>query len=63
MRKIFSVVTVLFVINGFGFNKAALSWEAEPTHKDITSYAAKNSVLSTNGGDYGLGSGLGSHLA
>ena len=38
------------------------SWEADPTHKDITSYAVDNSVLNTNRGDYlknlGLGDGL-----
>ena len=50
-RRIY-VIAVFLLFACFAFNERAVSWEGDPTHKDITEYAAKNSVLSVTNGDY-----------
>lgn len=49
--KYISISFFIFIIS-FAFIETALSWEGDPTHKDITEYAAKNSVLSETKGNY-----------
>jgi hypothetical protein len=51
MRKIL-YVCFFFVYICFAFEKDALSWDNEVTHKDLSSFAAENSVLSKAKDDY-----------
>ena len=52
MKKLFSILIMLFIFSNFAFSERAFSWEGTPTHKDITNYAAENSILSESKGDY-----------
>jgi len=60
-RRIYAVFLSLIFIC-IAFSDRALSWESDPTHRDITNYAAENSVLSEGEGNYlkniGFTSGL-----
>ncbi|MFZ3137181.1 MAG: hypothetical protein WA126_07305 [Thermodesulfovibrionales bacterium] len=49
MRKLTSIGVFLFIII---FSKYALSWDDRVTHKDLSRYAAENSTLSKDKGDY-----------
>ena len=42
----------LFILFGLVFNNIALSWDDKVTHKDLSTFAAENSVLSQAQGDY-----------
>ena len=43
---------ILFILFGFVFNNIALSWDDKVTHKDLSEYAAENSVLDISKGNY-----------
>jgi len=50
MKKI-TIGIMLFILLGFTFNNA-LSWDDETTHKQLSEYAANNSVLGKTKGNY-----------
>lgn len=50
-NKVFIGIT-LFILFSFVLYKEALSWEPTVTHRDMSLYAAENSVLSEDKGDY-----------
>ncbi|MBW1911368.1 MAG: hypothetical protein JRJ11_17805 [Deltaproteobacteria bacterium] len=52
MNKIISVSISFFILISVVFIGDASSWEGVPTHKDLTGYAAENSVLHKDKGDY-----------
>ncbi len=43
---------ILFILFYFAFNNIALSWDDGVTHKALSKFAAENSVLDKNKGDY-----------
>jgi hypothetical protein len=45
-------ITILCVFFSLLIFQDAFSWDNEVTHKDLSEYAAKNSILSTNKGNY-----------
>ncbi|MBI4688570.1 MAG: hypothetical protein HY756_12495 [Nitrospirae bacterium] len=51
MKKMHISLT-LFILFGFVLNNIALSWDDKVTHKDLSQFAAENSVLSKTKGDY-----------
>lgn len=51
MKKM-HVSIILFILFGFVFNDIALSWDNKITHMQLSEYAADNSVLDKNKGNY-----------
>lgn len=51
MKKM-HISLMLFILFGFVFNNIALPWDNNVTHKDLSQFAAENSVLSKGKGDY-----------
>ena len=49
---------ILFILFGLVFNNSALSWDDKVTHKDLSNFAAENSVLSQAQGNYLINLGL-----
>jgi len=56
MMKVLYICTVLLI--SFNFGRFATAWDNEKTHKDLSSFAADNSVLSRTKGDYLLNFGF-----
>ena len=50
MKKL--LLIILCILFNFTLDKEALSWEPTVTHRDMSLYAAENSVLSKDKGDY-----------
>jgi len=57
-----SVSLILFMIFGLVSNNNAISWDNDTTHMQLSEYAAKNSVLDKNKGDYLKSLGFGDAL-
>jgi hypothetical protein len=51
MKKPF-ISLIMLILFGVIFSNIALSWDDKTTHKYLSQYAAENSVLSKNKGDY-----------
>ncbi len=51
MKKTY-ISLILFILFGFVFNNIALSWDNKTTHMQLSKYAAENSVMDKNKGDY-----------
>jgi len=51
MKKIIIAVS-LFILLNFILVSNVLSWDNDVTHKDLSSFAAENSILNKNNGDY-----------
>ncbi|RJQ45225.1 MAG: hypothetical protein C4538_08785, partial [Nitrospiraceae bacterium] len=52
MKKIIYTCSLFFILISVALEKDVLSWSSEVTHKDLSSFAAGNSVLSKTKGDY-----------
>jgi hypothetical protein len=52
MKKIMRICLLFFVLVSFAFEQDVLSWDNDVTHRDLSSFAAQNSVLSKTKGDY-----------
>ena len=52
MKKALPIVITVFVVLNILLSGNALSWDENITHKSLSEFAAKNSVLAENMGDY-----------
>lgn len=52
MNKVIFISATLFILVNFIFDNDTLAWDDKVTHRDLSEFAAENSVISKGKGDY-----------
>jgi hypothetical protein len=58
MKRTLFIIVSFFVVYSVSLNKEALCWVESTTHRNLSEFAARNSVLDKNKGDYIMNLGL-----